>query len=662
MTTQRPRSSQRSPTSASPYPGGRSYPRLGELLVRHGLLRPEDLQRALELQRHTGSPLGQILISLGLIRRYDLYRFLARQWGLPFLDLLRTHPDPKLIRRSHAELYLREGFIPVRRRGQVYQVAVTRRPTPELERLIRKALGLPPHAQVVYYVTTDWDIEQVVRRVFRRDVVNAAVFGLYYRHPWESAYTVLTPGQFFVLALGMLALLAGLVWFPYPTLLGLNILVNVAFLAGIVFKFVVSLAGARYEQAEPVTREEVAALRDDELPTYTILVPVYREANVIRPLLDTLAQLDYPRDKLEILVLLEEDDVETYEAAKAARPPYNVRFIIIPDAPPKTKPKACNVGLFFARGEYLVIYDAEDRPEPDQLKKAVVAFRKGPPNLAVVQAALNYYNSRENFLTRMFTLEYSFWFDYMLPGLDRLGLPIPLGGTSNHFRTQVLRELGGWDPFNVTEDADLGIRAAAHGYRVSVVNSTTYEEANARVGNWIRQRSRWIKGYMQTTLVHLRAPIQLARRIGWKATLGFLMLIAGTPLTFLAAPPLWLMYVVWLLTQARIFDPFFPPPVLYISLFNLLLGNGIAIYLNMLAVFKRRYYDLIPWALLNPVYWVLHSIAAYKALWQLITKPHYWEKTLHGISRYTYEPGRPASVETPGGRGGAGPALPGGRI
>ena len=196
-------------------------------------------------------------------------------------------------------------------------------------------------------------------------------------------------------------------------------------------------------------------------------------------MLHNLSQLDYPKSKLDILILLEEDDAETIAAAKAAQPPGNVRFVIVPDQIPKTKPKALNVGLYFARGDYLVIYDAEDQPDPDQLKKAVIAFRDGPKNLACVQSALNYYNAHENALTRMFTLEYSYWFDYLLPGLHRLGLPIPLGGTSNHFRTEVLRSLGAWDPFNVTEDADLGVRASVRGYSVGIINSTTYEEASA---------------------------------------------------------------------------------------------------------------------------------------------------------------------------------------
>jgi hypothetical protein len=463
--------------------------------------------------------------------------------------------------------------------------------------------------------------------------LDRAVHGLYYRNPAECAFTVLTFWQYLALAICLIVLLLGLYYALRPTLIFLNFLVNLAFLGSILFKFAVSLAGAKTEQVQPITAEEVALLTDEELPTYTILVPAFREANVIPHLLDNLQRLDYPPAKLEILLLLEEDDQETINAARAASPPEQVTFVIIPKGQPQTKPKACNVGLFFARGEYLVIYDAEDRPEPDQLKKAVIAFRKGPPNLVCVQAALNYFNYNENFLTRMFTLEYSYWFDYMLPGLDRLRLPIPLGGTSNHFRTEVLRQLGGWDPFNVTEDADLGIRAAANGYGVGVINSTTYEEANSRLWNWIRQRSRWIKGYLQTVLVHSRNPISLLKQTGLRNAFGFLMLIGGSPLTFLAAPILWVFYLLFLFTGTRALDFLFPPITLYISLFNLLFGNGLMIYLNMLAVFKRHYHALLPYTLLNPVYWILHSIASYKALWQLLTRPFYWEKTQHGISR-----------------------------
>jgi hypothetical protein len=232
----------------------------------------------------------------------------------------------------------------------------------------------------------------------------------------------------------------------------------------------------------------------------------------------------------------------------------------------------------------------------------------------------------------MFTLEYSMWFDYNLPGMEALKVPIPLGGTSNHFKLDRLIELGGWDPFNVTEDADLGVRASGRGYVVATIDSTTYEEANCRYGNWIRQRSRWIKGYMQTFLVHMRNPVRLIRTIGPKAFLGFVLFIGGTPFVFLVNPLLWLLLFWWVFTRSTLMEPIFPAWLIVISFLNLLLGNFLAIYSCVLAVFRRGNYGLTLYALLNPAYWWMHAIASYKGLWQLIVKPFYWEKTTHGLS------------------------------
>jgi cellulose synthase/poly-beta-1,6-N-acetylglucosamine synthase-like glycosyltransferase len=263
-----------------------------------------------------------------------------------------------------------------------------------------------------------------------------------------------------------------------------------------------------------------------------------------------------------------------------------------------------------------------------------------------LQAALNYFNAGENALTRMFTLEYSFWFDYMLPGLDARRLPIPLGGTSNHFRTDALRELGSWDPCNVTEDADLGIRVAARGQRVGVIDSTTFEEANRAYGNWIRQRSRWIKGYLQTTLVHTRHPIKLVQQAGLLPALAFGLLIGGTAVSFLAVIPLYLVFLMSLCLPASQVGKYFPGWVLWFSITNLLLGNGLMIWVSMMGAFRRRRYSLVLWALLNPLYWLMHSLAAYKALWQLATRPHYWEKTAHGLTHE--DAGVPGPGDHPG--------------
>jgi len=605
--------------------------RLGEYLVQRGLISDIQLTTALHQQRRTGERLGRLLLILGYVRRLDLGRALADLWQLPFITIDERSVDPRVAQRVPLAATLQHRAVPLREDAVAVTVAVADTPDPELQDILEIVY---PGKRIDYRVTTEWDIDRAIAAVHRRNVVDTSIYGLYFRDQSESAFTVFTLPQYLTFVALCLALLVGVWRSPAQTLLLLNIPVTLFFLVIVIFRTWVGISGAASETAISISDDDVRAVDNRTLPVYSILVPVYQEARVIGTLLGALRNLDYPADKLDILLLFEENDPDTLAAAKAANPAANVRFLIVPAGEPQTKPKACNVGLLFARGDYLVVYDAEDQPEPDQLKKALLAFRRGPAELVCVQAALNYYNWNENFLTRMFTLEYSFWFDYLLPGLDRLGLPIPLGGTSNHFRTEVLRTLGGWDPFNVTEDADLGIRAAMHGYRVGIVNSTTYEEANKQLGNWLRQRSRWIKGYMQTALVFSRDPLGLVRRAGWKHTLGFTLLIAGTPLIFLIQPISIVLTIIWLVTRSTLLESLFPPVVLYLSLFNLLVGNALAIYVNMFAVFKRRLHVLVLFSLFNPLYWVLHSIASFKALGQLFTRPYYWEKTTHGLTRH----------------------------
>ncbi|HET9133362.1 MAG TPA: glycosyltransferase [Gemmatimonadales bacterium] len=605
--------------------------RLGEVLLARGLITAEQLETALRQQRRTGEKLGRLLLILGYVSRLQLAQALADRWRRPFLTIAPDSVDVAVAQRFPLDATLRLRAVPIRDTGTEVVVASAEEPGEELHDTLAVVY---PGRQPDIRITTEWDIDRAIALTHRRKVVDTSIYGLYFRDQAESAFTVFTLPQYLAFSVACLVLLAGLWSAPLQTLLFLNVPVTLFMLAVMLFRTYVGVVGAGAETAITITPGQLEALEARELPVYTILVPAYKEARVIGNLLRSLAALDYPADKLDIILLFEEDDPETLAAAKAAAPGANVRFMVVPAGEPQTKPKACNVGLLFAQGEYLVIYDAEDRPEPDQLKKALLAFRQGPRELACVQAALNYYNWNENFLTRMFTLEYSFWFDYLLPGLDRLRLPIPLGGTSNHFKTAVLRELGGWDPFNVTEDADLGIRAAMHGYRVGIVNSTTYEEANKKLGNWLRQRSRWIKGYMQTALVFSRDPIGLVRRAGLRQAIGFVLLIGGTPLIFLMQPIAIGLTILWLVTRTQLLTPLFPPWLLYISLFNLLFGNVLAIYVNMFAVFKRRLHVLVLFSILNPAYWLLHSMASFKALGQLFTRPYYWEKTTHGLTRH----------------------------
>lgn len=488
--------------------------------------------------------------------------------------------------------------------------------------------------QIKFLEASHKEIFELIEKNYKNELIHNSLYDLLAFQPDFSASYVFSNGQ--VLALG-LAIFGSLVWLYFDALsyvIFILFTMQIIYLAAISFRMILSLVGSQKEFLEWVPKEAVEEVDEKSLPVYTILVPAFREERVVQKLLDSLLKLDYPHEKLDVIILLEEEDSKTIQSAKEAYLPENWHVVLVPKSLPQTKPKACNYGLQFARGEYVTIYDAEDIPNPDQLKKAVIAHRKIHYQCLCMQAALNYYNADENLITGLFTLEYSYWFDYLLPGLDYFRFPIPLGGTSNHFRTDHLRDLGGWDPYNTTEDADLGLRGFAVGYRIGVINSTTMEEANNRYWNWIRQRSRWIKGYMQTALVYNRHPILMLRQLGWKNWLAFQLLITGTPLMLLINPFIWLLFVSWVFGMDQIIFPELPMLLIYLGFFNLIISNFIGIYLNMLGVFRRGLISLVPIALLNPFYWLFfHTPAAYKALWQLFVNPFYWEKTEHGLTR-----------------------------
>lgn len=397
--------------------------------------------------------------------------------------------------------------------------------------------------------------------------------------------------------------------------------------------------------------EEIGALDNEEatLPVYSVLCPLYKEAHMLPGFVGAMEKLDWPKDKLDILLLLEENDEATVTAARAMNLPSFVKIVVVPHSLPKTKPKACNYGLSFASGEYVVIYDAEDIPDPLQLKKAYLGFRKSDPSVRCLQAKLNYFNPHQNLLTRFFTAEYSLWFDVILPGLQSLNTSIPLGGTSNHFRTRDLLELEGWDPFNVTEDCDLGVRIFKRGYRTAMIESVTLEEANSDFKNWLRQRSRWIKGYMQTYLVHMRHPLAFLRENGWHALI--FQLVVGGKIAFMIINPLLWLATLSYFTLFSIVGPtlqaLYPPAIFYFAATTLVFGNFLYLYYYMIGAAKREHYRVIKYVFLVPFYWLMVSLAAVIAFYQLVAKPHYWEKTHHGLAKGPSAPVREKALRRP---------------
>ena len=365
---------------------------------------------------------------------------------------------------------------------------------------------------------------------------------------------------------------------------------------------------------------------DAFLPTYTLLIPLFREARVVPALLQALRRLDYPAARLEVLLITELSDTGTRAALQRTGLAANMRVIVVPEGLPQTKPRALNYALSYARGQYVAVYDAEDAPEPGQLKMAVRAFRSRPGRIGCVQARLDIYTPAASFLTRQFTLEYMALFYAMLPAFQRWGIPIPLGGTSNHFPRAVLEEVGGWDPYNVTEDADLGLRLARKGYGVAMIGSTTWEEAPLRWHQWVGQRTRWIKGWIQTYLVHTRHPLRLLRDLGLRGFAGFHIVFAGLLFSALVHP--WsYVFLAWQASSGELAAS--SSTLVTLCAVNLLASYAAAIFLAVAVAVRRRRWRLIWSALWTPLYWLLISYAAYRAVFDFIRRPHHWRKTAH---------------------------------
>jgi cellulose synthase/poly-beta-1,6-N-acetylglucosamine synthase-like glycosyltransferase len=534
---------------------------------------------------------------------------------------LYAPPDPALAQDACLDEYLIRLFLPWRQTGGG-MIAASADTSPE-----NRAWLAARHGVTVLFELPRAEILDLLAARFGPALLDDAIHGLARRQPELSAHRVITRRQAIIFALLGAGMAAALILSPLLVIRILVALMSVAFFVSAIFRGWLAWLGTDAPARPSPTRDD-----DASLPLYTIMVPLYREANVLPRLAEALLALDYPQDRLDIKLVVEADDRETCDAAhRAAANAAAFQVVEVPPAFPRTKPKAANYSLRFARGEFLVIYDAEDRPEPDQLRKAVAAFRAAPRRTACLQARLNFYNI-DGWLTKMFALDYALWFDVLLPGLDRIAVPMPLGGTSNHFRTAVLRAIGGWDAFNVTEDADIGIRLSQFGYRVSMLDSTTFEEAPAQIGAWLRQRSRWLKGYMQTWLVHVRSPFRLVRRTGWRGFFAFQLFLGGALVCALANPLLWGASIAAAIFHWPLFPGLEGGLFLYVPAGGLVGTNLVLTWLAIIGPRRRGWNELSPYGLTVIFYWALVSLAGYRALWQLATNPFFWEKTMHGAS------------------------------
>jgi cellulose synthase/poly-beta-1,6-N-acetylglucosamine synthase-like glycosyltransferase len=460
-------------------------------------------------------------------------------------------------------------------------------------------------------------------------------FALERRPVWRewSAERTLTTRQTAVACLLLALITSGVMLDARPVVTGTIAFFTLVFLGTTVLRVVYLTRGYR-ASIRPTPRAIEGP--HGSLPTYSVLVPIYQEATVVPALLDAIDQLDYPFDRLDVILLVEHDDEETAHACQHhIRPGW--RIVRVPEGHPRTKPRALNIGLPLVRGEFVTIYDAEDRPERDQLRKSVAEFRRSSESVACLQARLDYYNAGQNLLTKWFACEYATHFGLYLEGVADLDHALPLGGTSSHLRTAAVRALGGWDAWNVTEDCELGMRLAAAGYRSRTLDSVTWEEAVPVLWRWVRQRSRWVKGFTQTTLVMLRSPIRTARGMGIRRYLAALASVGGVPVVLVTQVVFWTLLWAYVALRAAGADvspieALFPEPFLSLGMVSLLVGNFAVLLAHVGVVYQQERYELVRYAVFMPMYWLLTSIGAWRGLAQLIHRPHFWEKTLHGLA------------------------------
>ncbi len=588
--------------------------------LRH-LLTPDVLRHAQMRARTMGVGGDQVLLHAGLISPEALAAAQAAHLGIDLWDgepvlLLPAEDVPGALRAGLALAGTRQAPVLVAGvRGRA------------LRRLAEELAAAPAEATRVR-LTSPETLRAALARHGAGGLAQAAADGLRQRHPHLSAADAPQGRR---LAWPFLMVAAGLLLLAFfaPAALQMAVLGAVS----TVFLCALGLRLASCLMPEPAPA--LPRLEDRHLPVYSILVPLYREAAMVPRLASALAALDYPPEKLDIKLILEPDDAQTRAAILAAHLP--PRFEIITAAPigPRTKPKALNAALPFARGTFVAVFDAEDVPDPGQLRAALACFQRGGPQRACVQARLVVENARERLITRHFAVEYCAHFDVLVPALAAMGMPILLGGTSNHFRRAALESAGGWDAYNVTEDADLGLRLSRLGWTIGAIASDTLEEAPVTLHAWLRQRTRWMKGWAQTLLVHVRSPGALLADLGLPRLLVALLLTAG-PFVAMAVHPFSLAAVghhLWTTAFAGHERTWGEVATLALCYVNLGLGYGVTAIISLLGLARRRRLAEA-WILIGlPVYWLLQSLAVWRALADLATDPHRWDKTEHGTSR-----------------------------
>ncbi|MFZ1727030.1 MAG: glycosyltransferase family 2 protein [Albidovulum sp.] len=604
---------------------------LGQILLDMRAVDPGNMLKAAALRDREDVPLGDILLTHGWVTDADLMAALAQQWSAKPVDLVAEPPDTRLLDRLGVEFCLRELALPCRRIGGATVIA-TAYPESFADLCTRLPADFGPVAMAL---APEHDIHAALIAARETHLARLAETRVPADQSCRRQGARRSRGAAYLLLAGVLL---GLLLWPMLAFAAISAFAVTSLLLFTALKFMafVSLLGSKGKGTGQVLPLPA------RLPVVSVLVPLFHETDIAHRLVERLGKISYPKELFDVLLVIEETDHQTRDALTRVRLPRWIRIITVPDGPIRTKPRALNYALDFARGAIIGVWDAEDAPASDQIHKVVRQFHNSGPEVACLQGILDYYNARYNWLSRCFTIEYAALFRVILPGFAKMGLVLPLGGTTLFFRRAALEKLGRWDAHNVTEDADLGVRLARAGYRTDMIDTVTEEEPNCRPLPWVKQRSRWLKGFAMTWATHMRDPVRLWRELGARRFIGVQVFFIGTLAQFLLAPVLWSFWLL-LFDLPHPLGAYLAPWAVTALASAFVAMELVNITLGAWGVRGPGHRHLMKWVPSLLIYFPLATLAAYKAAYEWVVKPFYWDKTMHGI----IETGQPRAVALP---------------
>ncbi len=599
---------------------------IGRILLSQNWITESDILKAWSIQRYEDAAIGEILIGMGLITVDQLYWALGELHDLEVIDFESRPPAMIWTDITDPQTALQKGYITWRSTDHTHTFAIT---NPNIMDEVRER-HINLRSDIKFVLVKPKCLRTYIAKSQSSYLQNQAL--LCCPAPMSSRFWVLwsksnSRGLFIIFFIITAATL-------FPALMLQSALVIVLVALVLLMCFRISCLYALHKPVDEVPNS-TGLSKIVKRPKVSVLVPLYKESQILERLFQRLQVLAYPKELLEIYFIYEENDTETRNILANLDLPNHMQTIEVPTGQLQTKPRAMNYALDFCSGSIIGIYDAEDAPEINQIEQVIQKFAVSDDKVACIQCVLDFYNPRTNWMSRCFTIEYAVLFRLILPALDRMKLPIPLGGTSVFFRREILEKLGRWDAFNVTEDADLGYRLYRMGYRCSWISTVTYEEANYRIVPWIKQRSRWLKGLFLTALVHFKHPVELSNKIGIFATLSMTCLIIIPWILCPLAPvilPIWVLSFGLELPIYSTFPDWFTRAIVI----TFIATEMMTVYLGFKATDTDQHKHLRVWLLTTILYWPIACFASYKALFEVFTRPVYWDKSEHGLNDRSY--------------------------